>query len=192
MVSKFFPGIKNYNKGITLVEVIVVVFIVALFSTILISDFPKIRRQFALSRATYKLTQDFRKALDMGLSGEFKTNATGYGVFIDLTEGENTKYIIYADIDDGNGGDQQYTLTQDEVLEIIDLKVEEKGVIIKLINNTLSQQVSVNFRPPNPDIYISNLQPNTDSVEINLGLEVDLAGTPRIISVNRAGLIEIK
>lgn len=189
--------LKINNKGITLVEVIVVVFIVTLFSAILISDFPKIRRQFALSRATYKLTQDLRKAQDMGLSGQFKTtdgtvlDATGYGVFIDLRSGENKKYIIYADIDDGSGGDQQYTSTQDYILETVDLNEAEKGVIIKLLENTLSQQVSVNFRPPNPNINISNLQPNAISVKIDLGLAADSTAT-RTVSVNNAGLIEMQ
>lgn len=194
---KLIKNLKFNNKGITLVEVIVVVFIVVLFSSILISDFPKVRRQFALSRATYKLTQDLRKVQDMSLSGQFKTadgtiiNATGYGIFIDITNGENKKYIIYADIDDGNGGDQQYTSAQDTILETTDLSVNEKSVIIKSIGNTLSQQVNINFRPPNPSIDISNLLPNTNSVEISLGLETDSAITRRV-SVNKAGLIEIK
>jgi hypothetical protein len=170
----------------------VVVFIVALFSAILISDFPKIKRQFALSRATYKLTQDLRRVQDMGFSAQYTANATGYGVYIDISGIENKKYIIYADIDDGNGGDQQYTLGYDSILETIDLNDQEKGVIIKSIENTTSQQVSINFRPPNPNINISNLQPNVNSVKIILRLETDPTGTTRTVSVNSAGLIEIE
>ena len=57
------------ERGITLIEVIVVMVIVTMFSMILIADFPKILRQFAISRASYKLSQDIRRTEDLGLSG---------------------------------------------------------------------------------------------------------------------------
>jgi len=92
------------EKGITLVEILVVIFIIAALLTILVSDFPKIQRQFALSRATYKFAQDLRKAQDMALSGEEikKPDGTiisvkGYGIYIDNrgNNGNNKEYKIY-------------------------------------------------------------------------------------------------
>jgi len=61
--------LKNSQQGITLIELIVVIFLIVIFSMIIISDFPKIMRQHALSRATHKLAQDLRKTADLGLSG---------------------------------------------------------------------------------------------------------------------------
>jgi Tfp pilus assembly protein FimT len=96
---------KKSESGITLTEIIVVIFIIALFTIILISDFPKMLRQMALSRATYDFAQDLRKAQDLGLSGiQLKdkngyliTGVRGYGVAINISE-TPTKYVIYADI----------------------------------------------------------------------------------------------
>lgn len=191
-----FTNGNNLKKGITLIEVIVVVFIIALFSAILISDFPKIQRQFALSRATYKLAQNFRRAQDMGLSGQFRDFSgkipTGYGIYVDLTAGETEKYIIYADIYDGNGGDQEYTSTQDQIIETIDFRSEEKGVVIKEIEGVFIQKVSINFKPPNPEISISDLLPDENRIGIVLGLSAYPQGQTRTVFVNKAGLIEIE
>ena len=73
---------KKFERGITLVEVVVVIFIVALFTIILISDFPKMLRQLALSRVSYNFAQDLRKAQDLGLSGIALKDKNGYSEFI--------------------------------------------------------------------------------------------------------------
>ena len=177
-------------RGITLVEVIVVVFIIAMFSMILISDFPKIRRQFALSRATYKFSQDMRRAQDLALSGvklESPKQAKGYGIYVNLAD--NKKYIIYADTYQPN--DYEYTEGHDYIIDTIDISREEAGVIIKEINNVNYSWVSVDFSPPNPTTIITSLRQNENNVEIVFALEVDQSIT-RQVSVNKSGLIEVK
>ena len=185
---------KNLCKGITLVEVIVVVFIIAMFSAILISDFPKIRRQFALSRATYKFSQDMRRTQDMALSGaqlESGGQARGYGIYVDLAD--NKKYIIYADTFVPN--DNEYTAGSypagDYIVDTVDISQEEKGVIIKEINHVNYSWVSVDFAPPNPTTTITSLSLGEDNVEVIFALEVDQSIT-RIVSVNTSGLVEVK
>ena len=95
------------KKGITLVELAVVVFLIVLFSAILVSDFPKIKRSYALSAAAYGLAQNLRKVESMGASGVGTPDSLGnllpvkgYGVFVDLNQsaGSQTKYILYADL----------------------------------------------------------------------------------------------
>ena len=103
------------QKGITLVEIIVAVFIIVIFSVMLISNFPKIQDEFAISRAAYQLAQDLRKTQDLGLSGVPLSDASGnlivdingapmpvrgYGIYI-LSNSQ--QYIIYADVADNNG-----------------------------------------------------------------------------------------
>ena len=51
--------IKNFQKGITLIELIVVIFLVVLFSSITIYSLQRIQANLALSRSAYKLAQDF-------------------------------------------------------------------------------------------------------------------------------------
>ena len=183
--------IKNSLKGITLIEVLVVVLIVGLLSSILVADFPKIRRQFALTRVAYKMSQDLRRTQDMGLSGQRVEglDVKGYGVYVNLDDLNlgNKKYIIYADIND----DQQYVQKTDFIIEEISFGQTELGVIIDRIANTDNRWIDINFKPPNPTITITSLLPNTNQAQIIFGLESD-PSNERIISVNTSGLIEVK
>ena len=187
MISNFKFQISN-SRGITLVEIIAVIFIIAIFSAILISDFPKIELQFALSRATYKLSQDIRRAQDMTLSG-VKTDisgnpAKGYGVYINLSDPSlgDKKYVLYAD-----SGNQQYDAGEE--IETIDFSSSESGVAISEITNLASGSwVSINFKPPNPDTNIANLATGSDRV----GIVFEIPSSQRYVYVNKLGLIETK
>jgi prepilin-type N-terminal cleavage/methylation domain-containing protein len=208
MVFTFDNNLKRTSseKGITLIEMLVVIFIIALLSAILMVDFPNIKRQFALTRAIYRMNQDLRKTQDMGFSGEQieGINAKGYGIYINLDDANlgDKKYIMYADIDD----DQKYTEAaevacgvqepnKDCVVEEIDFSQVEVGVVINTIENTTNGRwVDINFKPPNPTTTITNLSivpPSINRALIIFALDSDLLKT-RIISVNTSGLIEIK
>jgi type II secretory pathway pseudopilin PulG len=194
--SKF----KNFERGITLVEVIVSIFIITMFSLIVITDFPKIKRQFALSRATYKLAQNIRRTEDLGLSGVQVLDASGdpittkgYGFYINTTDNDK-QYIIYADTNLPT--DYQYTVGDDYIVETVDLLEDEPGVYIKQIldtnTNMSTDWVSVNFNPPNPTILITTDSGNTATrVGISLSLELDQSVT-RTIYVNSSGLVEVE
>lgn len=193
-----FKSISNLNKGITLVEILVVIFIVVLLSSILVADFPKIQRQFALSRATYRFAQDLRRAQDMALSGaEVKKQdgtilgAKGYGIYINLSDSAKI-YILYADIN----GDKKYTSEiEDYIIQTINLNDNAKGVAIESINNTNnSQEISINFNPPNPTISIfPGLAENAVRAGISFGLESDLnSSNIRNVFIYKSGLIEAK
>ncbi|MBI2053745.1 MAG: prepilin-type N-terminal cleavage/methylation domain-containing protein [Candidatus Staskawiczbacteria bacterium] len=189
------PSFKN-NNGITLVEIIVTIFIILMFSAIIMSDFPKIRRQFSLSAATHRLAQDLRRAQDMALSGTQLVDeagqpilAKGFGIYINLSSlnGNNKQYILYGDKD----GDEQYDSSADYTVDVIDMDKETKNIIIQGIYNTLLDSCSINFSPPNPKTSISNLQSGVNRVKIVLAEEVNSAIT-REVYVYTSGLIETK
>jgi type II secretory pathway pseudopilin PulG len=202
--------IKNLSteRGITLVEIIVVILIIALFSMILISDFPKIQRQSALSRVTYKLAQDLRKAQDLGLSGvlikDSQNNpimAVGYGVYINLDQ-STTKYIIYADVKtdsianaySGNFSTPLFCSStaspaSDCVIEIIDVSKEDSSLSIKPFTNIDGNSTSINFSPPDPTITIANLVSSSSQIAITLG---NTDGATRKVWVNTSGLINVQ
>lgn len=193
-----FKNISNLEKGITLVEIIVVILIVSALSGILVADFPKIQRQFALSRATYRFAQDLRRAQDMALSGaEVKKQdgtilgAKGYGIYINLSDSAKI-YILYADIN----GDKKYTSeTDDYIIQTTDLNNDARGVVIKEIENTNNKQkISINFNPPNPTISISpGLTENAVRARISFGLESDSdSSNIRNVFIYKSGLIEAK
>lgn len=198
------------ENGITLVEVVAVIFIIVFFSMIIISDFPKIQRQYALSSSAYKLAQNLRKAQDLGMSGlQIKdlsgqpVNVKGYGVYVN-TVFSRTKYAIYADVagTDGNsdhkyGGNFDNTQlcseliqpTQDCLVEpVIDITKQNSSLYIDRVNNTnAGTYTSVNFSPPNPVINIEDLMAGSE-IGIVLGLTSD-SSTTRTVKVNTSGLI---
>lgn len=211
MVFKFFKNIKNYNKGITLVEIVIVIFIIALFSIILVTDFPKILRQLSLESSTYKLSQDLRSAQDLGLSGVTINNASGtkipangYGVYVDLSSQPAEKYIIYANLDQNqtyNGSSDyannlcsnyQVGSESDCVMQIIDVSKTNPNVYIAGTEFTEgSNSLSINFTPPDP---ITNITDDSDKsyakVGITLGLTTDPSATKTVL-VYTSGLINV-
>lgn len=210
------PSFKFQEKGITLVEIIIVVFIIALFSVILVANFPKILRQFALSRATYILAQDIRKAEDLGLSGVVVTNGEtpakpittvkGYGLYINMAI--PTQYLIYADLDNSKtytpptvptecSAEPTNNPTKDCIVNVVDLKRENASLSIESIrkldgNNIAGSSVSINFVPPDPAINIADNQlPPVNYVGIKIVLR-NTDGATRSILVNTSGLIDIQ
>lgn len=186
------------EQGITLVEIIVVTFIVVLFSSILILNFPKIQRQFALSRVAYKMAQDLRRVQDLGMSGvtiedDFgqEVSAKGYGLYVDSGFSPSTGYILYAD--DDTLYDSEYTAGVDYIIESVDISKENSDLYIKEITNIIGNNTSVNFSPPDPVITIDNYC-QICSQEHGIGIVIGLLGdnSSRTVWVNKSGLIEIR
>ncbi|OGZ69545.1 MAG: hypothetical protein A3F47_00970 [Candidatus Staskawiczbacteria bacterium RIFCSPHIGHO2_12_FULL_38_11] len=197
----FFIANKNYFKGkskagFTMIEILVVISIVIILPTVIIANFPQIKHQFSLSRVTYKFAQDLRSAQNLAISSVHyedsfgqSRDVTGYGVYVDINNFGNTRYVIYAD---QSPGDQQYQYGGgDYSVSDVDFSLTEPGVVIKQINNVFNNTASINFNPPNPDTTITALNQGANSVEVVFALSSDLANT-RTVFVNTSGLIEVK
>jgi len=205
----------------TLIELIVVIFLIALFSTIIVANFPVIQRNFAISRAAYKLAQDLRSAEDLGLSGvKIKDSqgnviqASGYGVYVDVFT-SRTIYLIYADVkpSDTTLGNSKYdgnltsttlcsnvnqntngTRKIDCIIQIIDISKENPGAMLGgSLTGVNGTHTSINFSPPNPYVTIDGLDSSllSNGVTIPLTLSSD-AKITRSVNINTSGLIEIK
>ena len=186
------------EKGITLVEVIVAIFIITVFSLIVITDFPKMKRQFSLSRASYKLAQDVRRTEDLGFSGAQLldeegevVDTKGYGFYIISA---NEEYFIYADTN--SPADYRYTPSEDSIVETINMVESESGVYIKRIydidTETTTAWASINFNPPNPTVTITtDSGTSTSKIAIVLGLDLD-PSMEREIYINSSGLVEVE
>lgn len=165
--------IKN-SSGTTLIELIVVIAIIAIFSMILAANFPRIMQQYALSRATYKLAQDIRRAEDMSLSGVYKIldaggniiPVLGYGIFFDRKD--TKKYSLYAVVKGALAGVKPTTLCSLMsksngnytycIIETIDLSDANLNIAINSFadNATCSNcdWASISFYPPSPFISV--------------------------------------
>ena len=216
--SKFLLFRKN-GAGITLVEIVVVLFVVSLFSVIIVANFPRIMRQSALSRATYKLAQDLRSAQDLGLSGviindangDVINNVEGYGIYVGTPP--TNQYVIYADVASGGANVQKYSgdaftlcsdveqsgiaLTSDCVIEIIDVTDENPSLSISgIVNNfngtDINSGTSINFTPPNPTI---NIEDDDSNHYFGSGIKIVLQntdGSTRAVLINGSGLIDVQ
>ncbi len=172
------------EKGITLVEIIIALFIIATFSLILVSDFPRIKQQYAVTRAAYKMAQDIKRVQDMSLSGVFSLdipNIKGYGFYASARDhgNDDIRYIIYADrAVSGNNPDQKFDNdsiygnayfdcseqtdpNEDCILEAIYFSKDSPGALIASIsyvdsfdNEVGTNWASINFSPPNPNIKL--------------------------------------
>jgi len=205
------------QKGISLIELIVVIFIIVLFTMITIANFPKIQRQYALSGSAYKLAQDLRKVQDMSLSGVSVTDKNGYliavkgyGIYVNLIK-STTQYIIYADVAAANGSsDQKYSgdltyplcanvnqsvnpLLSDCVIEIININQQNSSLSIQSLTqsptNATSSYTSINFSPPAPTTKIDGLISGNNSVGIFLQ-NTDVS--TKKVWTNTSGLINVQ
>lgn len=184
---------KNFSKGITLIEIMVVVSLITVITGVFVSDFPKIKLELGLSRVLHTMVLDIKTAQALSGSGhqEILPNGSftlpkGYGIYINANALGNKKYLLYADIN----GDARYTQDIDYIVKTIDISQQEPGIIIKEVHNA-NTYLSINFAPPNFDTNISDLLPGNDGVDIVLAIEGDTS-IIRTIFVNKAGLIEAK
>lgn len=173
------------NKAFTLIELIVMISIVGIFTTVLFVDYGKNSRIFTLERVAQKTAQDIRRAQGMamgGLAGDITTNA--YGVYFDKTGSNNLYYIIYRN----NNANMYYESSEDSIKETISI---EKGIKICDINNNGSSvnNTSISFKPPDPTTYIDSNYTGSEA-SIIFCIDGDAAKT-RTVKVNNAGRIEI-
>ena len=174
------------KNAFTLVEIIVVVSIIFILTSILVANFPKGREQFALQRTSYKLIQDLRRAQEMAMSAReeccddsepCEKKANGFGIYFDKFSPHS--YLLFANCDES----YNYIEYIDKDLELIDL---EKGTEIFSLSTSL---LSIVFAPPSPITYV-NGSPGFEA-QIVISLESDTSRI-KIIEVNKTGLIKIK
>jgi len=179
------------NKAFTLIELMVILLIVAIFTGVLFIDYGKNSKVFALDRASQKVAQDVRRAQEMAMSGTTGDASTnGYGVYFDKTGNNNLSYLIFrnnADLIMTYGGSDtvKETITIEKGVKICDLKD-------KLISSGVDSSVnnlSVAFLPPDPINYVG-----TNYIGHEASIILCIIGnesTTRTVRVNNAGKIEV-
>jgi len=184
-------------RGFTIIELLVVLCIILIIPMIVISNVPIIKLQFALSNATYEFAQDLRMAQNMALSPlEYKDSfgilqtIDGYGIAINFDDLGSATYYMYADKKPGN---QVYD-PLDYIVKTVDL-VNRPGIIIKEIRtnefNGSSRQASINFSHSNTHLSVNKSANSQRMIEVVFAIDSDQTRT-KIVSINSAGLIEVK
>ncbi len=183
------------NKGFTLVEILVVIFIIILMSGMIFANYRQSGQQFALQRSANKLAQDIRRAQQMAMSAkEYRGEVPvgGYGIYFwpnpNPPPPNDRKYILFGNRDIDN---HTYNSGSDYEIEVISVEKGVKIADIKIDGNSKAK-MHISFIPPDPQVWIVPPEGGGGSgAEIILALEQDLTKT-KIIKVNKAGLIEIE
>jgi len=187
---------KN-NRGFTLIELLAVVAIIGLLSGIVLINFRAGQDQFALQRSTHILAQDIRRVQELAMRAEnFRGTSSRGGFGIHLTSATSS-YILFADCD-GDGAFDVGSVTPPATClastttnpfpEQLELRTLERGVRIASI--LPSSPSTIVFIPPDPATRINDGAATVAT--ITLGIAIDGVLTTTTVSVNNAGLIEIR
>ncbi|HQM24489.1 MAG TPA: type II secretion system protein [Candidatus Pacearchaeota archaeon] len=183
------------KKGLTIVEMLVVVSIVVLFSALVFGNYSVGKDGLALERAAQKLTQDYRRAQEIAMAGSFGTSYNAVGLFFD--ESSPYEYVLYNNYEtaapiyynyDGGG------MSQDTEREAIAIEAGIK--ICDIIDNdndggtpVSPTSISVSFAPPEPVTRIN--EGNTDhDVSIVLCVINDNSKI-KVVNINNLGRIDV-
>lgn len=173
-----------WQKGISFVELIVVISIILILSVISFPFYQSARKNLALERSVVGLSQAIRRAQEMAMSAqEFQGSfpAGGYGVYMESVPGNVTSYVIFAD-KDNNG-----KYGSGELVEQIYFESNVK------INSANFNHIHVIFIPPDPAVIFTNQGGNDASlsqVTVEVSMIDDVSKYHDII-INKAGLVDI-
>jgi len=190
---------KANLTGFTLIELIVVITIIAVLSTIVLITFRTGQEQFTLQRSAHILAQDIRRAQELAMRAEEFHGIIprgGFGIYLNLNRVVGTYphltsyYILFADCNENRSYDGEATICRSLTpgvyfSEQIERREIERGVRITEIS-TLSPTTIV-FIPPDPAIRIRSGGADFTNTIITLSI----GNLSERVTVNSAGLIEI-
>jgi len=173
--------IKN-KKGFTLIELMISVSIIAMISTLYLTNYQGANKQSQLSLATQKLASDIRLAQNYSLGLlDYEGDIPDGGWGINLKKG-NDYYTIFAD-----SGDGFYAFDDVEEYRRVDLP---NGVIIdSLVVGDIpdpESNLDIVFLPPDPITYINAI----DDTKVEITLK-NIENSVSKIEVNFFGLIDV-
>jgi len=171
---------NNSESGFTLVEMLTVLFIMAVISGLVFANYRSGNQQFALENEAYRIAQDIRRVQEMAMSSKDVGGVSpeSYGIYF---EGSGLGYKIYAET----------SLPANSHYDATDLTVEDVSLskYIYILSCT-PDLLSVNYTPPDPVTTLTGDSGVVAQAVIVLAME----GTnlTRTIVVNRGGLVYVE
>ena len=170
---------KKNSQGFTLIEMLVIIFIISLLSVLILANYQGGKKKYALLQANQKLISDLRRAQNMAINGtEIEGHCStvfacfGYGIYLN----SGSSYLLFAD----NNNNKIYD--SGEGFETINLPFPI------IIQSTIPSPAYVFFEAPDPITYIN--QNSGVGVSAKITLQIQGSALTKTVKFSTAGLIE--
>ncbi len=171
------------SAGFTLAELLVVISIVSLISSVALVNYRRGVAQYSLTQANQRLLADLREIQNRAISGTgISLGYCGYGVQINSSS-RPYSYRIYADKNSNCATSNNRYNSSDDIIEEVELTNNIK------IRTSSPSPVDIFFKPPEPQTYINQSQSIGEIALITLEAEGYSLPT-KTIRVNTSGLIQ--
>lgn len=176
------------TKGFTLIEVVVVIGVMAIISSLMLANFPRFNKQISVEREAGKLALSFRKVQSYALAvrefgptppfndypfcddpTKLPVKFPGYGLFFKASD--PTHYFIYGDI---NCSRYYENTLPEEAVEMINIEGNVKVFSIKGYDAAVClggcdlNELSILYVRPGPTILIKSSGVDYNFIEIYL------------------------
>lgn len=167
------------QAGFTLIEMLVVIFIIGILSALLFANYRTGEKRYILTQASHEVVSNIRKAQNMAISGTDIPGTSHYGFGVYFSRGDNY-YIVYAD----ENGNSTYQPSDDVMIGTVNLP---NKVSINALS-PLSNKLDIFFESPRPITYING---NNNDGEIGTVTFIyEGTSLTRTVTVTTAGLIQ--
>ncbi len=171
-----------FKKGFTILELMISVSFMMIILVIGVANYRGGEEDLALQREASRLSQEIRGIQAMAGTEEADCSHLDdyqYGYGLHFSEGEEEKYIIFADC---NGNNRHQPVDED----IREVELEE-GVKIKEFSPTEGNELDVVFVPPGPEVFV-----NGGTEEAYVILQTEEEGNTKKVLINSVGRVEIE
>lgn len=169
------------TKGLTLVELLVVISIIVIATGIVVMNSNSSKSDIDLFNTKNSIISNISRAKEMALSGAGATSSTNYGVGVWFPDSAGKYYYIYKNYETGNS-DRGYD-SSDVIIEKVTLP---DGIKYARVGTNYG----VLFTPPTPHVAICTSATACAGTLFELNVLKDAGGSTHTIKVNKAGLIE--